>query len=883
MFNKMAGRMNILHKTLLLFLVALAPDVFAAVPYLVKDINVLTSPASSTPTVIVTIGQMTYFFADDGSHGLELWRTDGTDSGTQLVKDMNPGAGSGVRLDRWAFPLRDSLIFTAGVGLDLQVWSTDGTEAGTTMLTDIHLAAPNAFNAKLIGVTADAAYFFATSAPGAGELWRTDGTADGTRRVVDLQLKSGALPFAVGTIGNSIVFYASTASRSGLFLSDGTAEGTRPVGGGGGVAAGVQFGDTIVFTAFEPGNMFGVYLTNGTLEGTLRLQGGFIIDPNYAYEPFNLVRIGNVIFFSGNDGMHGRRLWRTDGTVAGTSVIMDAFPGSGGSQPRNLTSAGNTLFFFVSSANANQLWKSDGTADGTKLVKDLQLPNSYGGFGWHGVFYFAFDDGLHGAELWGSDGTAEGTAMVRDIFPGKDSGLYTISIVPRSEGFVFAASNGVNGFEPWLSDGTAAGTRLVKNVRPDTAVSSGPYALAERNGMLMFAANDGTDQSLWTTDGTEAGTRRIVSTDPPFRATVANGVYFFTATGFPPSALWRSDGTAAGTFSISQSSSVRFRDYLVPFRNGIFFSGDDATHGSEPWFTDGTVSGTRMIADVVPGSSGSIRSEILPVVSRGNVYFVGPAANGNFQLWKTDGTPVGTQAVSDIREPTSIEWRALTDVDGTVYFAAVLHDLAFDLYRCDGTKNGTIKVKSIAAPAPRLMWNVGGLLFFMTRGALWTSDGTEAGTKLVKTVPTPDCPDERDYAIVGNTFYWFVVGIDFAAELWRSDGTVDGTYRLARFEYNGFSEPLQGCSTHYMTAIDGILYLIGRDPLHGTEPWISDGTATGTRMLYDVNPGIGSSNPGQYLRAGDILYFTADDGLHGTEVWAYSVAKAPSRHRPSRP
>src|SRR5436305_1000544 len=111
---------------------------------LVRDINTNTGASLNSywgdSTRSVELSGHLYFFADDGVHGRELWSTDGTDTGTQLVKDINPGpaasnwGSAGQVLAR----VGDRFVFAADDGgHGSELWISDGTADGTQMLKDI--------------------------------------------------------------------------------------------------------------------------------------------------------------------------------------------------------------------------------------------------------------------------------------------------------------------------------------------------------------------------------------------------------------------------------------------------------------------------------------------------------------------------------------------------------------------------------------------------------------------------------------------------------------------------------------------------------------------------------------------------------------------------
>ena len=173
--------------------------------------------------------------------------------------------------------------------------------------------------------------------------------------------------------------------------------------------------------------------------------------------------VGGTLFFTADDGTHGRELWKTDGTEAGTVLVKDIDPDR-------------------------------------RRLRRIRRPVDLTGVG--GTLFFAADDGTHGQELWKSDGTEAGTVLVKDIHPG-GYGSEPSSLTNVGGTLFFTARDGTHGQELWKSDGTGAGTVLVKDIRPGVRRRRRPPRLTGVGGTLFFAADDGTRGSeLWTSDGT---------------------------------------------------------------------------------------------------------------------------------------------------------------------------------------------------------------------------------------------------------------------------------------------------------------------------------------------------------------------------------------------
>jgi bacillolysin len=415
-------------------------------------------------TAPVAIESTLFFAANDGVHGMELWKSDGTPGGTVLVKDIWPGAES-------AFP-----------------WSTSNDWFSQTFAN---------VNGTLFFVADDGIHDY--------ELWKSDGTADGTVMVKDIFTTGAGIPDELTNVAGTL-FFAHTDGVNGIELwkSDGTADGTVMVkdivSGAGGSSPDkfAAFGDLLIFRAGEE-----PWISDGTEGGTVKLKDISVSGGEYS----NYIQVNDEVFFSANDGIHDHELWKSDGTTEGTMLVKDISPGDvGGGRPNRLTAVGGTLFFQASDTttfqpnHGKELWKSDGTEAGTMLVKDI-APGSSSGFPSEltevaGKLIFKARGSTNDWEPWISDGTEAGTEMITEIVPGPD-GRSLRNFMEIGDTVFFATSNVFTGEELWQSDGTEPGTQMVLDIWVGRA-SSYPDWMTDAEGVLFFRADDGIHGSeIW--------------------------------------------------------------------------------------------------------------------------------------------------------------------------------------------------------------------------------------------------------------------------------------------------------------------------------------------------------------------------------------------------
>src|SRR5262245_12087861 len=159
---------------------------------MVLDIN--TNTVSSNPSAIVAVGSLAYFTADDGVHGVELWKSDGTAAGTTLVKDINSGSSNNYPAPSNLTNVNGTLFFSAvTVTTGWELWKSDGTAAGTVMVKDINLGSSSgdsSWPSSLTNVNGTL-FFTAWNGTTSMELWKSDGTTAGTVMVKDIRPGDG--------------------------------------------------------------------------------------------------------------------------------------------------------------------------------------------------------------------------------------------------------------------------------------------------------------------------------------------------------------------------------------------------------------------------------------------------------------------------------------------------------------------------------------------------------------------------------------------------------------------------------------------------------------------------------------------------------------------
>ena len=809
------------------------------------DFTYRSGDKNSTPFGFVEFNNLILFRATTENEGTEVWLSDGTLTGTRILKDISPGKNHGIGLfsPQTTAVLGNQLFFIANDGVNgNQIWSTQGTEQTTKMITNL----PKLKISKL--TLAGGKIFFLTKEENKLQVWKSDGTKEGTVLVKGgIQIWND--PSFEGEANNLFFFTIQPegSNDSRLWRSDGTASGTFPVtaeldgngAGKGGTSAFtqyIQFNNELYFVVrsqklFPYPNTVGIVKTDGSLENTVPVLG--LHPGNVRLIDFaDVIQVNNKLYFSFFEADYNRTfIWESNGTASGTKKIYDE-SGSKYYTTSSLTTDGSNLIFTGRNANDEtalltlNLSNYDKTEINT-LVSDTEKP-----------FIFTHDDVNYISRLsgnnyhlsvpngnftrtsWFSDLTRSGTVMINEL-------KHLTELFVFKDKVYFSHYSQQEGQELWRSD------LLMKNPGIFANINKSKYGMGDRpyaviNDKILFPVYNKTHGGeLWVCNSSTKEVNMLKDIEP-------------------------------GSASSHPNNLVNFKDH-------VYFSTYLKEHGAKIWRTDGTEAGTSMLTSDIKSDYYEGFTKLAATEEK--IFFT-TSVNGQYALCTTDGTEtkiIKQLGVNQFGVPYSINGK-IVPVGKLVYFS--LGGAGADLWRSDGTEGGTFKIKDLNSISH--LTNVNGKLFFTAaesfkgEAELWQSDGTETGTAMVKNIVEGSSSSPQNLINYNGQLVFSAFTAEHGTELWISDGTSEGT-RLIRDINPGAASSV--VTTDY-AVLDNILYFSANDGVHGQELWKTNGTAEGTVLVKDINQGSVGSFPQHLFSNGTQLFLSAYTAKNGFELWS---------------
>lgn len=838
-----------------IFAILLIPYLANSQVELVSDPNPSDHTLSSRPSGLVQLDEGVCFAATD-YYGNGFWKSDGTPSGTKLItRKVDPNQTYSFNNTILIFGSEQFGSPTYGL------WVSDGTEIGTVLIKECSYLGDPQFT-----TVGNKTYFRLMSDE--VELWVSEGTPETTYSLSE-ESESISRPDNLTSAGDLLFFSAGSADFDiQAWRSDGTSEGTFPIMDFNSETyypyGYCQMNDTVYFIAGNE-SWASLYLTDGNRQNTMKKANVPVNKVSLNHNDAGLKKIlelDGTLYFALKDRTSARNDIYSYKEGEEISLCY-AFPSDSYSYPITFYKLYNALivpagFYSAISPASLSLLRIDDS--GPEIFDTIMMNSSSWDYERNHecdtVVYFEY-----GRRLIRTDGTSDGTYQVNDgFFPNsiRDNLFFPLS----NKQIIFSSTNDSIGEELWIHDLDNDTVTLLMDINHARIPSGINVKYLEGDKIYFTASDPERGNELWITSAHEASAHQIKDIFP-------------------------------GT----ESSSP---DNFIKYGNELYFTAFDGPVGeifhlhmsSHVWKTDGTESGTKQAMDLVtrfvPGDYGYYKSSGMvelggKMILAGSIPSIFPDS-AEVELFESSGTSESTKMLKDINtiytgKKVSSKPFGLTKVGDQVYFIATTHEEASELWTTDGTEGGTRLVKELNENGPSFNLNgsstkhnltaYGDRLLFTPYHPnqwreLWVSDGSEDGTYPLTDVSKEHSMDFYNITSIGANMIFWVDSWSINRSMWVTDGSLEGTKILREA---GSPEMGTHGTEQVLGELNGQLYFMGTDGVHGFELWKTDGTVEGTAMVKDLNPGIAPSNPTGFIAFNGGFHFFAESTFGNTLLW----------------
>jgi len=612
---------------------------------------------------------------------------------------------------------------------------------------------------------------------------------------------------------------------------------------------------------------------------------------------WNFVELNGISYFEGDEPNCGKELWRTDGTSVGTWRVTDLAPGADGCDIGDTLIACDGFLYFVagtSSAGVDQIYRSDGTAKGTFPLLPKENTVNVGQFyiSEPGDLYIIGSRNISDYALWKyhpSDSSLEKICSTEQYahFIGSNSHYTYIQNGNSSMGNTIIRSGGTTSstFELqapdfiksalviedalWYQNNSGLWRQGNDELSPTCVLSTA----AEPGAVRMFSQNDvvyafqiTSDQelTLWEMTNLGAGNQRLAvfsrgredTLDFPqfiLKSPDDQDLYFSVAIGGNTFQIWRSDNSLSHLSMLYEISEDMFYRNSCAMVNGTFFI---CSRNGELCKITGAGSEPEIVTGFAPESYIDMLS-----VADSQLYF-SPENDASLNLWKSDGTTSGTNEVTKVPVPESTGPDHLLSVDNHWFFLTA-DEFGYSRWWCtSGIAEETFKLPSgiVNTPAYTVLKKVFFYASVTESGIteIWRSDGTPQGSGFFA---TPNYPDISALYSTDEAIYYTC--FDSQSQI----------YSLWKLGKDGISYHLYDFSSGYSPArsmgfIGSKLYLLLRNQNRSDDIFVTDGTSSGTKLIKSLPArSIPLEFPNASCICNDRLYVEAYDQVNGWKLW----------------